>query len=110
MRFILIAACLFLLLPSCRHSSCCEMPLTEMVRMQTQCADAWGYGKDNNETVTILSKYLSQKQIIPSKIELQSTWAEVVCNACTCSRGFVFHVWVQSQYVSGLTAQGFTIQ
>ncbi|MEP6747392.1 MAG: hypothetical protein ABJB86_06685 [Bacteroidota bacterium] len=84
------------------------MPLTEMVRTQTQCADAWGYGKDNNETIAILSAYLSHRQIIPSKIQLQQTGEEVTCNACTCSRGFVFHVWVENKYVSILAAQNFT--
>jgi hypothetical protein len=112
MKLILLIACLFLLSPACvkRETNCCAMPPAEMVRTQTQCADAWGYGASSDETITKLTSYLLQKNIITSKTTLQSTGEAMVCNACTCSSGFVFHVWVQSQYINALTAEGFTIK
>lgn len=45
------------------HLICCAMPLVEMVRTQTQCADDWGYGTTDNETIAKLSAYLVTKRI-----------------------------------------------
>jgi hypothetical protein len=112
MRLILIISGLFLFFPACvkREPDCCLPPLAELIRTQTQCADVWGYGSKNAATITKLTNYLLQKQITTSKIELQPTGEAMVCTACICSNGYVFHVWAESQYINNLIAEGFTIK
>jgi hypothetical protein len=114
MKLFFILSCLFLLAQSCTRSKpeiACILPgLTEMVHMQTQCADVWGYGKTNEESITVLKKYLLQQQIIAETIALQPTGEEAICDACNCSRGFVFHVWVENRYVNSLLKEGFTVR
>ncbi len=112
MKLILVIAWLILLSPACvkRDPDCCTSPPAEMVRVQTQCADARGYGASNDESIAKLKSYLLQKNIITSKIELQSTGEGITCYGCTCSSGFTFHVWVQSQYINGLATEGFIIK
>jgi hypothetical protein len=66
MKLFFILSCLLLLAQSCTRTKpeiTCILPgLTEMVSTQTQCADAWGYGKTNEESISILKKYLLQKR------------------------------------------------
>ena len=82
--------------------------LTEMTRLQTQCADAWGYGETNEETIVKLRSYLVQQHIVAATIDWQPTGELVTCLACTCSRGNMIHIWVESQYVDKLGKEGFT--
>ena len=101
------------LLPACAKKEsiiCCVLPPVEMVRTQTQCADDWGYGTTDNETIAKLSAYLASKKITTSKITLAATGLQSVCQACTCSKGFEFHVWSQANYIDSLTSLGFTIR
>lgn len=93
MKLILLACCLWLLSVACKRNMCCgpDDELKEMVRTQTQCADPWGYGASNDETVTKLKDYLRKKILLPFRVELQPANIEFVCQACTCSKGFVFH-------------------
>ena len=101
------------LAPACvktDHRLCCAMPAVEFVRTQTQCADSWGYGNSNDETLVKLKNYLLQQQVTVVKIELQASGEQNACAACTCSRGFVFHVWASSQHINALTGLGFTIK
>ena len=109
MKLILFISCLLILQACVKHPvDCCLPPQQEMVRTQTQCADAWGYGESNEETITKLTNFLLQKNIVVAKITLQSTGEEVTCLACTCSRGYIIHVWVEQQYTERLSKEGFT--
>ena len=112
MKLLLTIFLFFLLVAGCvkRGLDCCAFPQTEMIGVQTQCADPWGYGANNNESIAKLKSYLSQKNITVNKIELQSTGEGIACYGCTCSRGFTFHVWVQGQYITALTTEGFIIK
>ncbi|MEO5681925.1 MAG: hypothetical protein ABIQ88_04745 [Chitinophagaceae bacterium] len=113
MKLMLIAGSLVLLLTACTKQGgspdCCVLPAVEMVRTQTQCADAWGYGNTAEATITRLADYLSQKNIATSKITILATGETLVCDACTCSKGFVFHVWTASKYIADLKKEGFII-
>jgi hypothetical protein len=112
MKFILIIASLFFLSPACskRATNCCAMPDVEMTRKQTQCADAWGYGRNKDETITLLKNYLQKKNITTSKIDLLPTGETVLCLACNCSNGMEFHVWLQAQFTDSLKTEGFVIK
>ena len=81
-----------------------------MVRIQTQCADPWGYGNTNSETIDKLKDYLSRKSVNLSNVEIQPTGEYNVCTACTCSKGFSFHVWADQRYADTLTKEGFVIR
>ena len=112
MKTALSAACLFVLFLACskpgEDPQVCIFPrVTEMLRPQTQCADAWGYGKNNDETIKKFSNYLLQKNIVAAQIIFQKTGDEAVCLACTCSKGYTIHVWVEDQYISSLANEGF---
>jgi len=112
MKQIALLASLFVLHTACvkRAPNCCAMPPLEMIRTQTQCADPWGYGNTNPETIEKLKSYLAKKDITVTNIELQSTGESNVCTACTCSNGFSFHVWADQRYKDTLTREGFVIR
>ena len=112
MKLIVLSACFFLLAFACKRYTCCEPPVDfmEMVRTQTQCADPWGYGSNNDETTGKLKSYLLQKNILVGAIELRPTGEQVVCLACNCSKGFVFHVKAAGQYIDSLKGQGFALK
>ena len=107
-----IAGVLLLLLACVKHDNrvCCAMPAVEFVRTQTQCSDSWGYGSTNDATIAKLSSYLQQQKITADKITMQATGEQSVCAACTCSNGFVFHVWAAPRYIDSLTHLGFAIK
>ncbi len=108
---LLAAACICLVLYGCEQRNIdLDMPAgsTETLRTQTQCADQWGYGSTSDSTILRLKSYLLQKGIVSTRIELVSTGEQVQCNACTCSRGFTFHVFADKRYLSALAAEGFS--
>jgi hypothetical protein len=114
MKLVLLICCLVFLVPGCRKRGdqplCCSAPDVEMTRGQTQCADPWGYGHNNDETITLLKNYLLQKNISVSKIELKPTGETVFCLACTCSNGNAFHVWSSARFIDSLKSVGFTVK
>lgn len=89
---------------------CCAMPPVEMIRTQTQCDDAWGYGNTLEETLAKLTTYLAAKNIVLERSALLSVPADPQCKACPCSKGFVFDVWANAKYIDSLKALGFTIK
>jgi hypothetical protein len=82
------------------------MPPAEIFRVQTQCADPWGYGSNNTETIAKLTAYLLQKKMLVFKAVLVA----VTCLACSCSRGFVFNIFTEPQYIDSLKNQGFFLK
>lgn len=112
MKQVSLLSCLFLLNIACvkRSQNCCVMPAPEMVRTQSQCADPWGYGNTDPETIDRLKHYLTQKNISFSTVHLQSTGEYNTCAACTCSKGFAFHVWTEPRFIDSLTKEGFVLK
>lgn len=90
--------------------NCCALSSVEMVRVQTQCADPWGYGSNKDESIEKLKNYLLKKKITVAKITLEDTGEGITCYACNCSRGASFHVWVQGTYIHALEGEGFTVK
>lgn len=113
MKLLSAIAVVLLLLLACTKDDtrvCCAVPPVEFVRTQTQCSDSWGYGSTNDATIAKLSSYLRQQKITADKITMQATGEQAVCAACSCSNGFVFHVWAAPRYIDSLTHLGFTIK
>jgi hypothetical protein len=95
---------------SCKRNSCCALPVPEMMRIQTQCSDPWGYGNNEAGTIDKLKHYLAAKNILPDRIELQNTGQLNTCAACNCSKGSAFHVWAEPRYTDSLVKEGFVIK
>jgi hypothetical protein len=82
-------------------------PVDELQRKQTQCADPWGYGATEQETVSKLKDYLTKKEILVNALSMKATPEQAVCQACTCSNGFTFYVQADEQYIAALKLEGF---
>ncbi|MBI2729567.1 MAG: hypothetical protein HYX40_02235 [Sphingobacteriales bacterium] len=88
--------------------SCDKTPEKAFVYGQTQCADKWGYGANDAETITKLKIYFESKQIKVLSVSLSSTLGDlVVCQACICPTGRVFKVMVEESDIEKLMAEGF---
>jgi hypothetical protein len=78
-----------------------------MRKAQTQCADAWGYGSNMNETVTRLKNYLQSKGIAVYDIGAVDEGRMAACLACTCRTNFRFDVAVGPMDTTAMEAEGF---
>jgi hypothetical protein len=114
MKLFFIIACLVFLFFSCNrndHGLCCDTVGIEMIRIQTQCTDPWGYGRSKAETIALLKEYLLKKKITINAIDLQSTGETLLCQACHCSSGNQFHVWLTDlKLIDSLKKEGFVIR
>lgn len=93
-----------LIVTSCKKES---TPTAELKKKQTQCADPWGYGTTEEETVGKLKDYLIKKAILVNTISMKATPEQAVCQACICSNGYTFYVQADQQYADDLKAEGF---
>lgn len=101
-RLILILLLIVLL------GSCDKTPEKAFVYSQTQCADKWGYGQTDGETMTKLRTYLISKQIVVTSIAIIYPVGDmVVCQACGCPTGKRFKVTVPEEDELKLKAEGF---
>lgn len=89
---------------------CCAMPPVEMIRTQTQCDDAWGYGNTSDETLAKLKTFLAAKNIELERSALVAVPSDPQCKACPCSKGFEFDVWANAKYIDSLKVLGFSIK
>ncbi len=74
---------------------------------QTQCADKWGYGANDNETKTRLSSFLDSAGIIYTDLKFAKVNPGAVCLACNCVTGGLFTLETTEPFVAALTNFGF---
>jgi hypothetical protein len=112
MKLLVLSFFVLLLSIGCKRTMCCEPPAAfeDMVRVQTQCADPWGYGSNDAQTISQLRDYLTQKKIFVGEIQLLSTGEQVVCQTCNCSKGFKFNVRAAGQNIDSLKNEGFALK
>jgi hypothetical protein len=79
-----------------------------MIYGQTQCADKWGYGANDEETKARLAQFLDSVGISYSNLQFAKTNPAAVCLACSCASGGVFTLQTTDAYVNQLTGLGFT--
>ena len=75
---------------------------------QTQCADKWGYSRDDENTKIMLRDYLKSKGITVVVKDLTKAPSDVAyCAACTCASGRTFVVKANAADEDKLKAEGF---
>jgi hypothetical protein len=79
-----------------------------MIYEQTQCADKWGYGANDDETKEKLIQFLDSLRFAYSDIRFAKINPGAVCQACTCVTGGVFTLKTREAYVNQYIALGFT--
>ncbi|MGI4865865.1 MAG: hypothetical protein ACRYFZ_18215 [Janthinobacterium lividum] len=75
---------------------------------QTQCADKWGFTRDNQQLQTLAIAYLAQQNIALSATQATQTNLGGVCAACTCPTGVVLMGKVPTSQLAAVQALGFT--
>jgi hypothetical protein len=104
MRYLLIVLAGFILMATtCKK----ESPATELKRDQTQCADPWGYGASDQETLDQLRDYLSKKNIELTSLSIKKESTAATCLACTCTNGSRFYITADEKYRDALKLEGF---
>jgi hypothetical protein len=98
---------LLLLAMACTKKSENNNEALWMTKVQTQCADAWGYGATIGESAGKLKNYLLQKGITVHDIRYVDDKIEGVCLACTCRTNFRFDVSVSEADRAAMLAEGF---
>ena len=95
---------------SCHHSDP-EPLLNDQAQVsyaQTQCADPWGFTRDNQQLKTLATTYLAQQNIAFSATQATQTNAGAgVCAACTCPTGVVLTGTVPLSQLAAIQALGF---
>ena len=84
---------------------------TDLVRVsyaQTQCADKWGFTRDNQQLQTLATTYLAQQGITLLNTNASQTSPAAACAACTCRTGVVLTGEVPSAQLAAIQALGFT--
>jgi hypothetical protein len=108
----LLASLSALAITSCHH---CdpepELPPADVVAVsyaQTQCADKWGFTRDNQQFQTLAIAYLAQQGITLSQTQATQVNSGAVCNACMCPTGVVLVGTVPTSQLAAIQALGFT--
>jgi hypothetical protein len=78
-----------------------------MTYAQTQCADKWGYGANDDQTKARLGQFLDSVRISYSDLRFAKTNPGAVCLACICVTGGVFTLQTTETYVNQLIGLGF---
>ncbi len=74
---------------------------------QTQCADPWGYGPNDEETKNKLGFFLDSIGVDYSNLSFARTNPGQVCDACFCTSGGVFSLKTTEPFVETLIEKGF---
>jgi hypothetical protein len=102
--FLVLMISMLLMATTCKKG---VESVAELKRKQTQCADPWGYGATEQETVSKLKDYLEKKSILVIAISLKNTQDAAVCLACSCASGSTFYIRADDQYIAALKLEGF---
>ncbi|MBI1782324.1 MAG: hypothetical protein HYR66_13320 [Sphingobacteriales bacterium] len=88
--------------------SCNKTPEKAFFYNQTQCADKWGYGQTDEETIDKLRTYLTSQQIVVTNLAITYPVGNlIICDACSCPTGKRFKVTVPEEDELKLKAEGF---
>jgi hypothetical protein len=101
--FLMVLAGFILMATTCKK----ENNATELKRDQTQCADPWGYGGSEQETLNQLRDYLLKKNIELTSLSIKKVSSAATCLACTCTNGSRFYITADEKYWDALKLEGF---
>ncbi len=104
MRYFLLVLSVFILMAMTCNM---ENAIAELKRDQTQCADPWGYGGSEQETLNQLKDYLLKKSIEVTSISIKKISTGATCLACTCTNGSKFYITADQKYWDALKLEGF---
>jgi hypothetical protein len=104
MRYVLMVLTVFIFMAmTCKK----ENADPELKRDQTQCADPWGYGGSEQETLNRLREYLLKKNIELTSLSMKKVSPAATCLACTCTNGNTFYITADEKYRDALKLEGF---
>jgi len=100
----LIAGVVFMLL----LAGCSQRSTTHLTYYETQCADAYGHGSNDNEHITNINQYLTANGVNSLNTELEIDNDSIMaCLACQCPSGMKVTIEVDDTDVAEAQALGF---
>lgn len=103
LTFILIIGLIFIL--GCDEQD--ELEGVQMYFIETQCGDAWGFLK-NNEDLSIVKNYLEKQDVFVYAISREDYDANGIhCRACSCPSGWKIIIRVRESDAGAAEAIGF---
>lgn len=77
---------------TCRKTAQDENEYTTYYYKQTQCADPWQRGANDNLTLKNVSDYLTAQGLHVESLEIKADDVAAVCLACQCKTGKTIYV------------------
>ena len=96
-----------LLFSACNKNDHNGQPPTTMYYRQTQCADVWGTGATNEETVTKVESYFAGKGLPIASVRIAADSVADACEACTCRTANTIYAQISEAYIGEYKSYGF---